>query len=148
MEQQLDNSPNKYRDVYEEYIVKHNKFNFFKKPLKPYVPESSAFKYIVIAALLILLPNALKSSNVISMIAESLTSISYMSSIFFGVNSYFKFKEYNFSKGVTPLSQPITLAIVALMLAALPSLLSVGVETTFASGSINLNHPVLNQTSI
>ena len=149
MEQQLDNlATNKYKDVYEEYIVKHNKFNFFKKPLKPYVPESSAFKYALVSTLFLALATGLNSSSGVTMVANVLTSISYISSIFFAVQSYFKFKEWSFSKGITPLSQPITLAIVALMLATMPTFMTVASEATWSSGYSHLNHPALNKVSI
>lgn len=149
MEQQLDNLPKpQYKDSYEEYIVKHNKFNFFKKPLKPYVPESSAIKYAVIASLLVIIPTILRNTFTASMIVEVLTLISYSSSAFFAVQAYFKLKEWSFSKGLTPLSQPITLAIVSVMLAAMPSLMSYSSTVTYSSGTPQLNHPVLNKVSI
>ena len=87
------------------------------------MPESSAFKYAIIATLFLAFATGLNSSSGsgFTMISNVLDSMSYASSIFFAVQSYFKFKEWSFSKGMTPVSQPIALAIVALMLAAMPT---------------------------
>lgn len=46
-----------------------------------------------------------------------------------------KFKEHNETKGQVPLSQPIALAIVAGLLIALPTFLSVAKGGVFGSGS-------------
>jgi len=62
---------------------------------------------------------------------DILSLISYVGGIGFGVKSALKFKEHNESKGQVPISQPITLAVVAAALLALPTMLTVSKESVF-----------------
>ena len=68
-------------------------------------------------------------------IADVLSAVAYVAGVGFGIKSALKLKEHNESKGQVPLSQPITLAIVAALLLALPALLSTGKEAVFGAGS-------------
>jgi len=68
-------------------------------------------------------------------VAEVLSAIAYVSGIGFGIKAVLKIKEHNESKGQVPLSQPITLAIVAGLLLALPTFLQTAKSGIFGSGS-------------
>lgn len=68
-------------------------------------------------------------------IADVLSSIAYLAGIGFGIKAALKLKEHNESKGQVPISAPITMAIVAGLLIALPSLLSMSSEAIFGTGN-------------
>ncbi len=68
-------------------------------------------------------------------VAEVLSALAYVSGIGFGIKAVLKIKEHNESKGQVPLSQPITLAIVAGLLLALPSFLETAKSGVFGTGS-------------
>lgn len=68
-------------------------------------------------------------------IADVLSSISYLAGIGFGIKAALKLKEHNESKGQVAISAPITMAIVAGLLIALPSLLSMSSEAIFGTGN-------------
>ena len=68
-------------------------------------------------------------------IADVLAIIAYIAGVGFGIKAALKLKESNESKGQVPLSQPITLAIVAGVLLALPTMLSVATESVFGAGN-------------
>lgn len=68
-------------------------------------------------------------------VAEVLSALAYVSGIGFGIKAVLKIKEHNESKGQVPLSQPITLAIVAGLLLALPSFLETAKSGVFGSGA-------------
>lgn len=68
-------------------------------------------------------------------IAEVLSAVAYIGGVGFGIKAALKLKEHNESKGQVPLSQPITLGIVAALLLALPSFLTTGKETVFGAGA-------------
>ena len=72
-------------------------------------------------------------------VADVLSIIAYIAGIGFGIKAALKLKESNESKGQVPLSQPITLAIVAGVLLALPTLLSVASESVFGAGNTKVN---------
>jgi hypothetical protein len=63
--------------------------------------------------------------------SELLQAVSYLAGIGFGIKAALKLKESNENKGQTPLSQPITLGVVAAMLFALPSTMTTATETVF-----------------
>ena len=69
-------------------------------------------------------------------VADVLAIIAYIAGVGFGIKAALKLKESNESKGQVPLSQPITLAIVAGMLLALPTMLSVATESVFGSAKV------------
>lgn len=66
---------------------------------------------------------------------DLISAVAYVAGIGFGIKAALKFKEHNETKGQVPLSQPITLAIVAGLLIALPTFLSVAKGGVFGSGS-------------
>lgn len=66
---------------------------------------------------------------------DLISAVAYVAGIGFGIKAALKFKEHNETKGQIPLSQPITLAIVAGLLIALPTFLSVAKGGVFGSGS-------------
>ena len=66
-------------------------------------------------------------------IADVLAIIAYIAGVGFGIKAALKLKESNENKGQTPLSQPITLGIVAGLLLALPTMLSVATQTVFGA---------------
>jgi hypothetical protein len=68
-------------------------------------------------------------------IADLLSSLSYLAGIGFGIKAAMKLKEHNESKGQVSISAPITMAVVAALLIALPSLLSISAEAIFGTGS-------------
>jgi hypothetical protein len=68
-------------------------------------------------------------------VAQVLSAASYVGGVGFGIKSALKLKEHNESKGQTPLSQPITLGIVAALLLALPTMLSTAKGSIFGVGS-------------
>ncbi len=68
-------------------------------------------------------------------VAEVLSAIAYVAGVGFGIKAILKLKEHNESKGQVPLSQPITLGIVAGLLLALPSFLQTAKQGIFGSGS-------------
>lgn len=68
-------------------------------------------------------------------VAEVLSAVAYVVGIGFGIKAALKLKEHNESKGQIPLSQPITLGIVAAILLALPSFLSTAKEGVFGTGN-------------
>ena len=68
-------------------------------------------------------------------VADLLSSLSYLAGIGFGIKAALKLKEHNESKGQVPVSAPITMAIVAGLLIALPSLLSISSEAIFGTGN-------------
>ena len=72
-------------------------------------------------------------------VADVLSIIAYIAGVAFGIKAALKLKESNESKGQTPLSQPITLAIVAGILLALPTMLSVATESIFGAGNTKVN---------
>ena len=72
-------------------------------------------------------------------VADVLSIIAYISGVAFGIKAALKLKESNESKGQVPLSQPITLAIVAGILLALPTMLSVATEIVFGAGNTKVN---------
>lgn len=68
-------------------------------------------------------------------VASLLSSIAYIAGIGFGIKAILKFKEHNESKGQVPLSQPIVMAVVAGLLLALPSFLTVAKEAAGGSST-------------
>jgi hypothetical protein len=72
-------------------------------------------------------------------VADVLSIIAYIAGVGFGIKAALKLKESNESKGQVPLSQPITLAIVAGVLLALPTMLSVASESVFGAGNTKVN---------
>lgn len=68
-------------------------------------------------------------------VVDVLSAIAYIAGVGFGIKAALKLKEHNESKGQVPLSQPITLGIVAALLLALPTFLSVAKEGVFGAGS-------------
>lgn len=68
-------------------------------------------------------------------VADVLSAVAYIGGIGFGIKAALKLKEHNESKGQIPLSQPITMAVVAALLLALPTLLSNAKGTVFGTGS-------------
>ena len=68
-------------------------------------------------------------------VSDVLSAVAYVSGIGFGIKGALKLKEHNESKGQTPLSAPITLFIVAGILLALPTMLSVATESVFGVGN-------------
>jgi intracellular multiplication protein IcmD len=68
-------------------------------------------------------------------VADLISAASYLIGIGFGLKAALKLKEHNESKGQIPLSQPVTLAVVAALLLALPTLLSVSRNSVFGTGS-------------
>lgn len=68
-------------------------------------------------------------------IADLLSSLSYLAGIGFGIKAALKLKEHNESKGQVSISAPITMAVVAALLIALPSLLSMSAEAIFGTGN-------------
>ena len=69
-------------------------------------------------------------------VADVLSACAYIGGIGFGIKAALKLKEHNESKGQqVPLSQPITLAVVAALLLALPTLLTNAKGTVFGTGS-------------
>ena len=72
-------------------------------------------------------------------VADVLQVISYILGVAFGIKAALKLKESNESKGQVPISQPITLAVIAGALLALPSLLKVAAETIFGNSTTTIN---------
>lgn len=72
-------------------------------------------------------------------VVQVISIFSYLAGLAFGIKAALKLKEHNESKGQVPLSQPVTTAIVAAFLIALPSLLTVAAETMFGSDANLLN---------
>lgn len=68
-------------------------------------------------------------------IADVLSAVAYIAGIGFGIKAALKLKEHNETKGQVPLSQPMTLGIVAALLLALPSFLTVAKQGVFGAGS-------------
>ncbi len=68
-------------------------------------------------------------------VAEVLSAIAYVAGVGFGIKAVLKLKEHNESKGQVPLSQPITMAIVAGLLLALPTFLQTAKQGVFGTGS-------------
>lgn len=68
-------------------------------------------------------------------VADVMSSLAYIGGIGFGIKAALKLKEYNEAKGQLPISGPITMAIVAALLIALPSLLTTSTQTVFGTGS-------------
>ena len=68
-------------------------------------------------------------------IADILSAVSYLAGIGFGIKAALKLKEHNDSKGQVPISAPITMAVVAALLIALPSLLTTARGTIFGVGA-------------
>ena len=68
-------------------------------------------------------------------VADLLSAVSYIGGVGFGIKAALKLKEQNESKGQTPLSQPITMGIVAALLIALPTFLKTATETLFGGSS-------------
>lgn len=70
-----------------------------------------------------------------SSVADVLSSLSYLAGIGFGIKAALKLKEWNEAKGQVSIAAPITMAIVAGLLIALPQLLSVSSEAIFGTGN-------------
>mgnify|MGYP001485722228 CR=1 FL=1 len=68
-------------------------------------------------------------------VAEVLSAVAYVAGVGFGIKAILKLKEHNESKGQVPLSQPITLGIVAGLLLALPTFLQTAKQGVFGAGS-------------
>ena len=68
-------------------------------------------------------------------VADLLSAVSYIGGVGFGIKAALKLKEHNESKGQTPLSQPITMGVVAALLIALPTFLKTATETLFGGSS-------------
>lgn len=68
-------------------------------------------------------------------VADLISAVAYVAGIGFALKAGFKLKEHNESKGQIPLSQPITLAIVAALCLGLPTLLSNAKGTIFSAGA-------------
>ena len=68
-------------------------------------------------------------------VSDVLSAVAYVAGIGFGIKAALKLKEHNESKGQVPLSAPITLFIVAGLLLALPTMLSVATESVFGGGN-------------
>lgn len=68
-------------------------------------------------------------------VADLLSAVSYIGGVGFGIKAALKLKEHNETKGQTPLSQPITMGIVAALLIALPTFLKTATETLFGGSS-------------
>lgn len=142
--------PNKqYADIYEEHIEKHNKFSFFKEPFKPYVHESSANKYAIFSYLAFISPLMVKYflswTQMFSL--SSIASLScYFWSVFFIFKFYYKFKEYNFSQGKTPLSKVLKYGIIAALLVSIPDFFLVQNGTLFSADTICVNPQQISET--
>ncbi len=72
-------------------------------------------------------------------ITDVLSAIAYIAGVGFGIKAALKLKEYNESKGQVPLSAPITLAVVAALLLALPTFLATSKEAVFGTGTQGTN---------
>ena len=68
-------------------------------------------------------------------VADLLSAVSYIGGVGFGIKAALKLKEHNETKGQTPLSQPITMGIVAALLIALPTFLKTATETLLGGSS-------------
>lgn len=68
-------------------------------------------------------------------VADVLSAAAYVGGVGFGIKAALKLKENNESKGQVPLSQPITMAIVAALMLALPTFLATGKEAVFGAGA-------------
>ena len=68
-------------------------------------------------------------------IADILSAVSYLAGIGFGIKAALKLKEHNDTKGQVPISAPITMAVVAALLIALPTLLTTSKGTIFGVGA-------------
>lgn len=68
-------------------------------------------------------------------IADLLSAMAYLMGLGFGMQAALSFKQHNEDGGRTPISKPVTYAVVSAMLISLPSLLSVGIDSTFGSGT-------------
>jgi hypothetical protein len=66
-------------------------------------------------------------------IADFLSAISYIAGVSFGIKAAVKMKEHNETGGKTPLSQPITLGLVAAILIAFPTMMTSATECTFGT---------------
>ena len=66
-------------------------------------------------------------------VVDVLAIVAYIAGVGFGIKAALKLKESNETKGQVPLSQPITLVIVAGVLLALPTMLKVATESVFGS---------------
>lgn len=111
--------------------------------------KAMSFAALAAFALFIVAEPAMAQSGLTRMtdpVTEGLKSVvqvisifSYLAGLAFGIKAALKLKEHNESKGQVPLSQPVTTAIVAAFLIALPSLLTVVAETMFGSDASLLN---------
>lgn len=68
-------------------------------------------------------------------VVDTMSAISYIAGVGFGIKCALKLKAHNESKGQIPISEPITLFVVAAILIALPSMLSIATETIFGAGN-------------
>lgn len=66
---------------------------------------------------------------------DVISGVAYIAGIGFGVKAALSFKEHNESKGQVPISKPITLAVVAALLIALPQFLTTSKESVFGGGA-------------
>lgn len=67
-------------------------------------------------------------------VSDVIGAVSYVAGIGFAVKAALKFKEHNESKGQVPLSQPVTLAVVAAILLMLPTFMGVAANSVFGTG--------------
>lgn len=102
-----------------------------------YVAATAAIFFVATDVALAQDLNAVTSNvkNQMPGVADVLSAIAYIAGIGFGIKAALKLKEHNESKGQVPISAPITMAIVAALLLALPSLLSTAKGTVFGTGS-------------
>ncbi len=66
---------------------------------------------------------------------DVLSTVAYLAGIGIGIKAALKLKEHNESKGQIPVSQPITMFIVAGLLIALPSFLTTAADSTMGVGA-------------
>lgn len=85
------------------------------------------------------------TDNQLPAVLKLISGASYIIGVGLGVKAGLKFKENNETKGQVPLSTPIILSIVAVILLALPTFLVRSVETIFGTAS---NNTTLEGTSL
>ncbi len=71
--------------------------------------------------------------------SDVLSVIAYIAGIGFGIKAALKLKEHNESKGQVPISQPITMFIVAGLLIALPTFLTTAADSVNGVGNRKTN---------
>ena len=74
-----------------------------------------------------------------SSVTDIFSLVAYVVGVGFGIKAALKFKEHNESKGQIPVSQPITLAVVAALLLALPTLMIMIRDSVMGTGTSNVS---------